>query len=227
MVDRPDWAEMYVREKFYLNDPYLRNYDVYQTGFCFIEQNGTEEFREKILRVGKEFDLDQNVLYIDKSEEAVEFFGFSGNWNTSCLNQIYLNKPWALKSFADHFRKEMAPILQQMATEASPLIDLKGEDFLCKDPIYPYKASELLEKYLIEIGKGEEVSMAKKLSGREKQCVEFLAAGKSAKESAAAMSLSPRTVEFYFENIKNKLSCSTKQEVFELAKRFQELGLIP
>ena len=32
--------------------------------------------------------------------------------------------------------------------------------------------------------------------------------------------------EFYFENIKNKLSCSYKHEVLVLAKHFEELGIL-
>lgn len=225
LVDRPDWAERYVSDKFYLNDPYLRHPDVYKTGFCFIDHHGSEEYKEMILRAGRDFDLEQNILFIEKSANYVEFFGFSGSRKLCSLDQVYLNYPWVLKSFANHFRKEMKSILCEMDGEAGSLIDLKGDDFLCKAPVYPSDFS--LDSYLKEIGKGFELDMARSLSAREKQCVKLLADGKSAKETGDLLKLSPRTVEYYFENIKNKLSCSNKQEIFSLAKTFEELGLLP
>lgn len=40
------------------------------------------------------------------------------------------------------------------------------------------------------------------------------------------LKLSHRTVEFYFENIKNKTNCLDKREVLELAKNLAKLGFL-
>jgi DNA-binding CsgD family transcriptional regulator len=48
----------------------------------------------------------------------------------------------------------------------------------------------------------------------------------SAKETAACLGLSPRTIESYFENIKVKLQCWTKSDIFTLGKRLEELRLL-
>lgn len=53
------------------------------------------------------------------------------------------------------------------------------------------------------------------LSRREKQCANLLIRGKTAKEIAAQLNLSHRTIEFYIENIKNKLHVSTKSELID------------
>jgi len=227
LLDRPDWAEHYVDEKFFLSDPYLRHPDVYKSGFSLIENHGTEEHRKRILKDGKEiFNLDLGLMWIEKSEDAVEFFGFCGNRATSDLGKLYLNHPWVFRSFAAHFRKELKPILHEMEGEASSLIDLKGKDFFTKELIHPEIDSSALKAYLKDLGKEREIQLAGQLSRREKQCIQLLLAGMSAKESAKALKLSHRTVEFYFENIKNKLFCSTKPEIFQLAKQFRELDLL-
>lgn len=52
------------------------------------------------------------------------------------------------------------------------------------------------------------------LTQREKQCLFLFLSGKTALETALELSLSPRTIEFYFENIKDKLDCANKRELF-------------
>ncbi len=227
LLDRPDWAEHYVDEKFFLQDPYLRHPDMYKSGFSLIENHGSEEHRKRILKDGKEiFNLDLGLMLIEKGESSVEFFGFCANKATSQLDKLYLNQPWLLKSFASYFKKELGPILKQMEGEASSLIDLKGKDFHTKEFIHPDVDSATLKAYLKDLGKAQEILLAGQLSRREKQCIKHLLAGNSAKDTASILKLSHRTIEFYLENIKNKLSCSTKQEIFILANTFQELGLL-
>lgn len=51
------------------------------------------------------------------------------------------------------------------------------------------------------------------LTSRESECVFLLIRGKTAKEIAALLSLSKRTVESYIENIKNKMDCRNKAEI--------------
>jgi DNA-binding CsgD family transcriptional regulator len=228
LVDRPDWAEHYVEEKFYLEDPYLRHPDFYQPGFCLIENHGSEEHKQRVLKDGKElFNLDQGVILIEKNRDSsVEFFGFSGNKASSSLDQLYLNHPWVLKSFARYFKKELKLELLQMEEEAGVLDHLKGSGFYSDPFIQPDVPSEEILNYLKDLGKESEVIKAGLLSNREKQCIQCLLKGKSAKETAIFLGLSHRTIEFYFENIKNKLSCNSKQEIFSLGKDFEELGLL-
>jgi hypothetical protein len=62
LVDRPDWVEYYVEEKFYLEDPYLRHPSLYESGFCFIENHGSKEYTQRILKDGKEiFNLSKQL----------------------------------------------------------------------------------------------------------------------------------------------------------------------
>lgn len=137
LVDRPDWAEYYVSEKIYLNDPYLRNADIYQSGMCLINSHGSEDYKKKILEDGMKFGLDSAIVLIQKDSTGVDFFGFSGNQATSDLDKIYLNQPSLLSSFGFHFKNELNPVLKKMELEAGLLLDLKGKDFLVDEQIQP------------------------------------------------------------------------------------------
>jgi DNA-binding CsgD family transcriptional regulator len=62
-----------------------------------------------------------------------------------------------------------------------------------------------------------QASEAKELSKVEKECLYYYLHGVSAKEAALTLNLSPRTVETYLAEIKEKLQCHTKHD---LRKKF-------
>jgi len=105
-------------------------------------------------------------------------------------------------------------------------MDLKGEDFLCDELICPEIISSTRLAYYRDLGMGAEAKKAERLSCRERQCLRLLIEEKTAKETASILGLSRRTVEYYFENIKNKLSCWSKKEILSMARAFEELGLL-
>lgn len=225
LVDRPDWAEYYVAEKFFANDPYLRHPSNYSPGISLIGHHGSEEYKEKILKAGAElFQMDHSAMLIQKDETGVEFFGFAANRNNSCLEKIYLNHQSLLIKYAAYFKKELGDILLKMQEEAGNLRQLKGQDFFTKELITPEPSSQ--EAFLEEIGLKADIERAAKLSSREKECMRYLVNGLCTKEIAAHLKLSPRTVEFYLENIKNKLSCWSKHELSTIARSLADLNLL-
>lgn len=77
------------------------------------------------------------------------------------------------------------------------------------------------------VSKAEKIlQLAAKLSSRELDCLRYLLETKTAKETAFELGISFRTVEYYFENIKNKLGCSTKKELFALARLFENYQIL-
>ncbi len=62
------------------------------------------------------------------------------------------------------------------------------------------------------------------LSARERECLYHLLQGNTAKVTAQQLALSYRTIESYYDNIKIKLNCLGKRELFELARLFDAYG---
>jgi len=58
-----------------------------------------------------------------------------------------------------------------------------------------------------------------KLSQRQIECLYYLFRGLTNKQIAKTLNLSPRTIETYVEQLKNKLACNTKSEL--IAKAFE------
>lgn len=65
------------------------------------------------------------------------------------------------------------------------------------------------------------------LTAKQEQCLFFLVRGKSIKEVAKILNLSPRTVECHLDAIKNKLKCQTKSDVIDIAINTDFLYYIP
>jgi len=227
LTDHLEFLEHYVNDQLFLNDPFKRHPSIYRSGLCFAEDHGSSEFKEQILRAEKQvLQTDKIVILVEKEDGYAEIFGFGGNSGKSSLHSLYLNRPQLLKSFASHFKNQLSPVLTKMENEPISLIDLKGEDFFCKQPIYPDIDSPTLVSYFKDLGIKFEFEKADKLSPRERQCLKLLIEDKTAKEIAVHLGLSRRTIEFYFENIKDKLSCWSKQELLAIARTLEEAALL-
>lgn len=228
LVDRPDWAEYYVAQKLYLSDPFLRHPSNYKSGMTRLLTFVEEDHKEKVLKAGHKFNLDPDtaILIIDKHETSVEFFGFVAPKDASNIDNIYLNNPQLFKTFATYFKEELKQLLSKMQDDAGYLKELKGADFFRQKPIHPGLSSSQLTAYLQDLKYKPIIERAAALSARERQCLTFLLKGKSAKETATLLKLSPRTIEFYFENIKNKMHCHSKHQLFTIAETLQSLNLL-
>lgn len=66
-----------------------------------------------------------------------------------------------------------------------------------------------------------------RLSVRQSECLFFLIRGKTFKEIAARLGLSPKTIEQYVDGIKYKLRCSSRTELVELALDRGYLNFLP
>jgi DNA-binding CsgD family transcriptional regulator len=65
-----------------------------------------------------------------------------------------------------------------------------------------------------------------RLSKRETMCLNLVSLGKTVKESAAIMNISPVTVQEHYKNIRRKLACKTiAQAVYEGVRTGYLLGI--
>jgi DNA-binding CsgD family transcriptional regulator len=85
----------------------------------------------------------------------------------------------------------------------------------------PYELSQKSKHEFLQRLNLKVIEQGLRLSEIEKDCLYYYFHGFSAKETAAEMQISPRTVETYLANIKERLACSTKRELRK--KLFPEL----
>jgi DNA-binding CsgD family transcriptional regulator len=87
---------------------------------------------------------------------------------------------------------------------------------------YSVKVSRRQVSYVLDDNYSE-VSLSK----RQSECMFFLLRGKTAKDIAKILNLSPRTIEDHIDQIKLKLNCTTKSELLEKAIAYGYMNIIP
>lgn len=220
-------AETYINQNYYLLDSYLALPRCHRSGIFLPEMNESPLFRQAIDELKNKFHWDIAIDLVEKSKDnnVVEICAL-GAQASSGLRNLCFEQPHLLKLFLSHFKNEMHLILRQMEEASFSLQELKGSDRLSDVPINPELETSALHNLLIELGQEDQIKKLNLLSQREKQLLQLLLAGMSAKDTAAILKLSPRTIESYIDNLKKKLSCWSKQDLYAIGRNFEELGLL-
>lgn len=145
------------------------------------------------------------VLYFIQ-EDCVETFCFTGD-RTQNIQNFFINNQHILKNFVHHFKYTGKEIINGIKT--SHLIDFDASLLQHPYPDSPKNSTDYSKKtffpkkYCLHI-KGQDLFITEK----EKNCLFYLSKGKTYKEAAFLLGVSPRTVEDHINRLKVKLGCS-------------------
>lgn len=226
LTDRPDWAEFYVEQKFYLNDPYLRHPNAYSAGACFFSHFASKGKEQMIQAWSQKLQADEGIVLIEKNLGSVEFFIFAGHHHNRDFSKLYLNHHSVLRHFSSHFKQELQSVLLAQEQEGYTLSFSEKEEDSNGSLFDPQLEASKKKLLFALMGHEKEWKQAQLLTPREKQCLKHLFEGQSIKGIASALSLSPRTIEYYLENIKNKMNCWSKDELIVKVKQFDQMELL-
>ncbi len=231
LTDHPAWAEYYLENKLFQSDPFLRHPREYSNGISFFGDVNLEKkaFPDTLnvawRKITKSTD---GIVLIEKNKDVVEFFIFAGNHPANNgFNKLFLNHLPLLRAFSDHFKKEARSILVKQTEENFSLPFSWETAGNCSPTFDPKIEVSKQKQFLASIGHEEILNKVHTLTPREMDCLKQLHNGTtSVKGVAAELSLSPRTVEYYLENIKNKLDCWNKEDLAVKTNTLHSLGLL-
>lgn len=185
--------------------------------------NETTANRAGYLTVEEAYDKTVFDMYTDTSAEAI----FNAD------NQVIANKRTLL--FEDECLRSDGKFMQYLSVK-SPWFDennkciglfgasiLFGEDSLAAALMQIIQLGLLLPAHKLDAAKFFKKNTIDNIyfSKRELECLSGIVRGKSSKFIAGELGLSPRTVEHYIDNIKNKANCHSKYElIFKYANYF-------
>lgn len=160
-----------------------------------------------------EFDLWNGATVYEKNGSSTEVWAFSGKKDNPLIQDIYLNNFSIIKRFILYFQDKAKEILD--TTDRSKIIT--GHPKLVDTPdageneaIDSFIKKTQITRYAL---KSSEKDIY--LSKREAQCIFHLSHGKGVKEIGQLLCLSPRTVEFYVNNLKEKTGDVSKQALLK------------
>ena len=138
------------------------------------------------------------IQMINPKGDYCEFFGFGTTKENSQIINTYLTKLDVLKKFCDYFLEQASSVIKLVEKNKVILpFHNKKLDFINSDSF------DLKDNLL----------HSKLLSKRQSECIKLLIAGKTSRQIASTLNLSPRTVEHYLTHIKTKLNCKNKTEL--------------
>lgn len=168
------------------------------------------------------------IIHKDCKDKA-HIFGFCARKHSPHLPSFYLNNLAVLNSFIKHYlitNKKFSTTKEENMIDISAL---RGFDCYYKRT---YGQECLIQSAQIcdvfkKMGTNSFLlAAAKRLSLREKQVLVGLSEGKTASQSADKLGLSPRTIQFYLENAKNKLGTTSRAELIQNLEILKLIGLL-
>jgi DNA-binding CsgD family transcriptional regulator len=150
--------------------------------------------------------------------DFLETFIFATHPENTQIQNLYLNSFHLLQRFIDFFEERGSSLITLEGIKNLPYSTLY-ESKLNKNEL-DYSEQRKTEKFIDQTKlskhhisvQGSEL----KLSNREFDCLAYLSKGKSVKETASLLNLSPYTVTSYLEHIKLKLGVFSKSKMIDI-----------
>lgn len=202
--DCPEIQEYYHAEKLFMGNPYSSHPDLVQSGtllFPDLHNLAYKKTLHEALKIRCGFIIVQNL---GNAVECFYFDSFIKDQLNPCVFLTYLDM---LYNFIKFFKREANWLINNIIQDGFNIKKIKGSLFFTNNSCAPLIKNRNTKGFMQAI---------LPLSQREAQCLELLRQGKTSQATGAILGISPRTVEYYFENLKNKFGCSSKFDLLNL-----------
>jgi DNA-binding CsgD family transcriptional regulator len=202
--------------KFYLDHKYPIRYSlgkgIILNSGCYVLNHLPDISSAQELNLIKEhYNFDHLIYLVDKQSKWDDLYIFG----TTPENQVYINLVFNnmdfIKQGLHRYKYNSRKLLEQTPGAIYP-----SHCFMNHTSVPDYKINSEqtnLQKILLPLN-GSEVPISK----QEYKCLGLLVQNYTIKQIGQQMNLSPRTVETYLKNLKNKLHCQGSLELIQLVK---------
>ena len=157
---------------------------------------------------------------VHPSSGFVDVYYFATNRENHQVTSLYLNHSDLIRRFIAYFKNEIKNIVLTAKPENYAYSEIYNKVFQSKafreDSIYINNVENFIKETEIKKFK---IDDSLSLSAREIQCMALIANGRTMKEIGKHLNLSPRTIESYLNNLKNKLGCTHKGDIISFYER--------
>ncbi len=194
------WIEYYFKNKYHLVTT------IYDSGIHL-----WDNYVEKAAVEARDiFNYTNGISIFKKQGDYCEVFNFAAPRTNKKVLDFYFNNQNLLYAFTDYFKDKATELLKK--SELNKLI-------LPKENIGILQRSDRYadSSFIMSLMNTPHFPLSK----RECTCLFYLLRGKTAADIAKLLFISKRTVETHIENIRTKLNCRNKSEIFD---KIFELG---
>lgn len=231
IANRPDVGYNYFSNQLYKTNPLICHPDNYRhdqalTTSDLFDEEHFANYYESIQRIRNSFGFENYLCIYKKEADAAHVFMYSTSNKNLPSNTLFSNHLSALKRFSDYFLKEWSVHSKNMELFMLNLGELMGSFYYKTNQNLSAGCDQVkLKELLQKMGLLDDTTNTN-FTKRELECIEYFLKGYPASRIAESIDLQTRTVEHYLDNIKAKLNCFTKSELFEILQEFKTFGLI-
>lgn len=212
-----DHDRLLIEKKALENDPLIDTAQLLKAGrflwFHDREFPGCESFYRDRTRL---FKVDHGLVIVNHCHKYLETGCFSGCLTHRPLYNLFFNEIAIFRRFLEHFKIQMKSAeLVGLLEEGLKIDDLKAKERA--SDLHPSDHSINACLILAEVCGWTDLL---KLSPRERECLALLGENYTYREIGSRLQLSSRTIEHYFESIKNKLNLDTRAQLRAAARRY-------
>ncbi len=231
------WWERLLEEQYYIIDPLMVHPDNIHSGFAFDNSSDEQEFKDTLLYDAVvNFNLCHSFVYIEKAANNGGYFGFvfaTTKDNYQIISRL-VNEAQIIKRFIRNLNSKLILLTAKDSQENKmDFATLKGELFhrqkglvFNEEHEHQHKIQLLTETGILSNNDGQDFLTKIYLSPQEINCLREYITTHSIKKVSRDLNLAVTTVTSYIENIKSKLNCTNKNELFEKAEILESLGRI-
>jgi DNA-binding CsgD family transcriptional regulator len=184
----------------------------------------TSSFRRLLWPASKEDALIQDAAFLKigsgitfarVKDDYIESYNFAAEINNFSVQLFYINNLSILEDFMVYFQSKISSFLDDIYTYPFAISPTKINFAIYTDS---FLQGNLINSPFQKPGLDSCLNSLKILSAQELHCIFYMSQGKTAKEIARLMGLSPRTIEYYLDNIRRKTGCRRKVEIIKFLK---------
>lgn len=199
-----DQIDFFFYHELYFSSPYLVHPNLLRSGTALIPATPEPKFLEQSI---SRYGIDHFLINISHLGKKIEVFLYTIKNLNGEKYKFLLNQMDLLNKFNRYFKREAQWLINRALGDEYNLFKAKGNEFLSRDPSLPLSSHDKNTTLFLKA--------TNPLSIQEQKCLELFKQGKSAQSTGAILGLSRRTVEHYFESIKNKLNCQSKWDLLD------------
>lgn len=210
-------SEYFSENKFYLDYPYYRHPKHFHSGISFMKDVVDNNYTEIQRSLMRKYNHQHPILFMNKTHEGIEAFGFCSNNESSQQIGLLINQIPILQQFCKKFITDNQSITLSLKENQIDLAKIIGSKFYeAGPPVLPPIPTNLNETFGLDY----------LISKTEKEILTWVILGLSAFQISIRLNRSKRTVEHHLERLKNKLDCSSKAELIQKGRELEKWGCL-
>jgi DNA-binding CsgD family transcriptional regulator len=170
---------------------------------------------QPIMSLYYEYDIWHGFILGYRMKEYCDIFTYAFNRKSNDKTQFFCQNSHLLVKFSNHFLNQAADFIDVNDRRRVAVFSQRFD--------FSYAEDQNKNKFLSIVKDGISLKNANgnlvHLSKQEAICLKFYTSNKTAKEIAQILDLSPRTIEYYINNIKEKAGIHYKTDLIKLTTK--------